>query len=59
MSKIDDELDELRNELKECQESKDFNTCSKCEEFFSCVLRLQFVKTTYQSMNPDNGGFEF
>lgn len=59
MSKIDDELDELRKELKECQESKEFFSCSKCEEFFSCVLRLQFVKTTYQSMNPDNGGFEF
>jgi len=59
MLKTDDDLDELRNELKECQESKYFNTCSKCEEFFSCVLRLQFVKTTYQSMNPDNGGFEF
>lgn len=57
--KLDDYLDELRKELKECQESKEFNTCRKCDEFFSCVLRLQFVKTTYQSMNPDNGGFEF
>lgn len=47
MSKIDDELDELRKELKECQESKEFNTCSKCDEFFDCVLRLRFVKTIY------------
>ena len=59
MSKIDDELDQLRKELKECQESKEFSTCTKCDEFFSCVLRFHFVKTTYQSMNPDNGGFEF
>ncbi len=48
------------SELKECQNSKQFDSCSKCSEFFECVLRKEYIKAVYESMNKGSvGGFEF
>ena len=47
-------------ELKECQNSKQLDSCSKCPEFFECNLRKSYVKAVYESMNKgSDGGFEF
>ncbi len=57
-----DELEDKIKEIKECQESREIKTCSSCnDEYYSCLIRLDYVKSVYTSMNPDlnNGGFEF
>jgi hypothetical protein len=47
-------------ELNECQTSKQFDTCSKCSEFFECNIRKSYIKAVYESMNKGSaGGFEF
>jgi len=53
-------LEEPLEKLKECQTSKEFDSCSKCSEFFECVLRKSYIKAVYESMNKGSaGGFEF
>lgn len=62
MSNKENELDLKIKEIKECQESKKIKSCSSCNnEYYSCLVRLDYVKSVYTSMNPDlnNGGFEF
>jgi len=47
-------------ELKQCQDSKQFDSCSKCSEFFECIIRKAYIKAVYESMNKGSaGGFEF
>jgi len=47
-------------ELKKCQNSKQFDSCSICSEFFECVIRKSYIKSVYESMNKGSaGGFEF
>lgn len=66
-NKENNELDEWEQklevpltELKKCQTSKEFDSCSKCSEFFECVLRKSYIKAVYESMNKGSaGGFEF
>jgi len=53
-------LDQKLNELKKCQESKGFNSCNPCDQFFDCELRKKYVIAVYESMNKGSGGgFEF
>lgn len=53
-------LDEMVIELQDCQKNKNMSTCSKCESYFSCELRTNYVNAVYNSMSKgDTGGFEF
>jgi hypothetical protein len=46
-------------EIKSCSKRKN-NSCWKCDEFFECDIRADYVKKTYESMSKGNiGGFEF
>ena len=61
------ELDEfelaLKEELKvlqECQNSKDLDSCLKCDKIIGCETRNNYIKAVYKSMNKGiTGGFEF
>ena len=61
------ELDEfelaLKEELKvlqECQNSKNLDSCLKCDKIIGCETRGNYVKVVYMSMNKGvTGGFEF
>lgn len=58
--KFEQHLDEMVIKLQNCQHEKALNTCSKCESYFSCELRTDYVKAVYNSMSKgDTGGFEF
>ncbi len=53
-------LDIALEELNSCQNSRGFNSCKDCVEFFECVLRKKYVIAVYESMNKGSGGgFEF
>lgn len=46
--------------LKECQNSKNINSCMKCDKIFECDTRKNYVDATYQSMmKGQSGGFDF
>lgn len=48
-------------ELKKCQqETMQIKSCTQCSKFFDCVVRKEYVKAVYESMNKGSaGGFEF
>ncbi|RXJ87596.1 hypothetical protein [Arcobacter sp. CECT 8985] len=53
-------LDAALKELKQCQVSKELNSCSSCSLFFECELRKKYILAVYESMNKGSGGgFEF
>ena len=53
-------LDEMIIEIQNCQKEKNLNSCSVCENYLSCALRTDYVKSVYNSMSKgDTGGFEF
>jgi hypothetical protein len=53
-------LEKKLQELKKCQEEKNFKSCSECLEFLECELRKEYVDAVYNSMSKgDTGGFEF
>ena len=46
--------------LQQCQQSKSFSSCSKCESFLACETRQEYVKAVYESMSEgQQGGFDF
>ncbi|ASM38746.1 MAG: hypothetical protein SPI03_04635 [Campylobacter sputorum] len=46
--------------LKECQNSKNIDSCMKCDKIFECQTRKDYVDATYQSMiKGQSGGFDF
>lgn len=46
--------------LKECQNSKNLDSCMKCDKIFNCQTRKDYVDATYQSMiKGQSGGFDF
>ena len=53
-------LEEMLQKLQECQVQKSLKSCSDCEQFLSCELRTDYIKSVYNSMSKgDTGGFEF
>ena len=53
-------LKEMTKKLQECQVNKNLKTCSDCNQYLSCELRSDYVKSVYNSMSKgDTGGFEF
>lgn len=60
ISEWDIKLDKKLEEVKKCQESKGFESCKTCDQFFDCELRKRYVIAVYESMNKGSGGgFEF
>lgn len=58
--KFDVDIEDKRKEVLECQESYDLKGCERCDEFFKCTLRADYVKSVYTEMNKDSlGGFKF
>ncbi|WP_198305774.1 hypothetical protein [Arcobacter vandammei] len=56
----EEKLEIVLKELNSCQNSKNFNSCKPCSEFFECALRKKYVIAVYESMNKGSGGgFEF
>jgi len=46
--------------LKQCQISKNVESCMKCEKLLDCEIRDKYIKVVYESMNKGSGGgFEF
>ncbi|AXX87105.1 MULTISPECIES: hypothetical protein [Malaciobacter] len=53
-------LEEALKGLKQCQNSKELESCKSCSLFFECELRKKYVLAVYESMNKGSGGgFEF
>jgi len=53
-------LDEMIVKVQQCQEQRNHLSCSKCELYFDCETRDEYVKAVYNSMSKgDTGGFEF
>ncbi len=60
LDKFEIYLVEMIAKLQNCQQTKNLKSCSKCELYFSCELRSDYVKAVYNSMSKgDTGGFEF
>lgn len=49
-------LIEATTRLKECQTSKDTNSCFKCVLCLACSLRIDFVNKVYESMSKGKEG---
>ncbi len=53
-------LEEELQKLQMCQQSKNLDTCSKCELILTCEIRKNYILAVYESMNKGSGGgFEF
>jgi len=53
-------LNEMILKLQKCQEDTKVTSCSNCEQYFTCELRTDYVKSVYNSMSKgETGGFEF
>ena len=56
----EEKLEEVLDELTNCQKLRNLNSCKPCSEFFNCNLRKKYVIAVYESMNKgSSGGFEF
>ncbi len=54
------QLAEREKKLINCQKEKNLNSCLKCDMIINCVIRNEYVKAVYNSMNKgQSGGFEF
>lgn len=55
------QLENITEALKECQNAKQGKeSCSGCENFFSCDLRRSYVKAAYDKMcEGEDKGFAF
>jgi hypothetical protein len=53
-------LDEMIIKVQVCQKEKNLASCSICQMYMDCELRLDYVKSVYNSMSKgETGGFEF
>lgn len=53
-------LDEMIAKVQACQDEKNLASCSVCEHYIACELRIDYVKSVYNSMSKgETGGFEF
>jgi len=60
LDKFELHLKEMIKKLQDCQNEKQMVSCSKCEFYFSCEIRTDYVKAVYNSMSKgETGGFEF
>ncbi|MCF6310377.1 MAG: hypothetical protein L3J19_07925 [Sulfurimonas sp.] len=60
LDKFELHLNEMIIKVEDCQKDKNLSSCSDCEQYLSCELRTDYVKSVYNSMSKgDTGGFEF
>ncbi|SFV63638.1 hypothetical protein MNB_SV-9-1328 [hydrothermal vent metagenome] len=60
MDKWEIALEDKIEELKQCQLSKELNSCLGCKDINNCALRDSYLTAVYESMNKgEGGGFEF
>lgn len=60
LDKFELHLDEMILKVQQCQKEKNLQSCSKCDSYFGCILRTDYVKSVYNSMSKgETGGFEF
>ena len=60
LDRYEEALLQKTKELKECQRSKNLDSCLKCQMIVGCRLRNEYVDAVYKSMNKGKGGgFEF
>ncbi len=53
-------LDEMIAKIQECQQKIQISSCSACEQYIECVLRVEYVDAVYSSMSKgETGGFDF
>jgi hypothetical protein len=46
--------------VQNCQDEKMIDSCMKCEYILDCLVRKEYIKAAYESMNKGTGGgFEF
>jgi len=58
--KFEVHLDEMIIKVQACQKDKGLASCSVCERYMDCELRIDYVKSVYNSMSKgETGGFEF
>ncbi len=59
-NKFEKHLDDKLAVLQLCQKKRNIESCSKCESFIGCNIRLDYVNSVYNSMSKgQSGGFEF
>lgn len=59
-SEFEQQLDKQLAILQLCQKKKNLKSCSSCELFIGCDVRLEYIKSVYNSMSKgQSGGFEF
>lgn len=53
-------LDNTKEVLLDCQQTKGLKSCLKCSELIGCPIRTQYVRSVYESMSKGaTGGFDF
>lgn len=53
-------LDDAIKLLQECQQSRNLESCYRCDECIGCEIRTKYVRTVYESMSKgETGGFDF
>ena len=53
-------LEEKKTVLEQCQNEKNFKSCTECDKIIGCEIRRNYVKSVYDSMSKgETGGFEF
>ncbi|AXP08616.1 hypothetical protein N4T57_04775 [Campylobacter hepaticus] len=58
---FEQDLDEKKDDLLSCQNSKGLKSCYNCNEIFTCLIRKNYVDAVYNSMSKGKteGGFDF
>lgn len=50
------EFQEAKNQLKLCQEEKQFSSCMQCPQVVECPTRNKYIKETYSYLSKGNDG---
>lgn len=57
---FDLKLESTSLNMQNCQQSKNLDSCMKCEHMIGCEIRKEYVKAVYESMSKgQQGDFEF
>ena len=53
-------LDHAKEQLENCQRTKEVESCFVCPLLIGCPTRAQYVRSVYESMSKGEvGGFDF
>lgn len=60
MDKWEEALEIEIEKLNNCQFQRGIESCLRCSLILDCLLRKEYIKAVYESMNKGTGGgFEF